>query len=601
MTLTLPKVNLNKYRLFTIFALFWVGLDCLGLILAMAGFFHVSILAAYVIFGLVIFSFLLARNRTKISIDKNILILTLLSLLAILIFSAYSVPTIFSGRDQGSLSEAAIQLSKNRDLTFSFPAEKEFFKIYGQGPALNFPGFNYTATGELTTQFPLGYIAWLAIFYSFFGLSGFAIANGISFMLFIVSFYLIARTFLRPSRAALAWILIMTSFVFSWFFKFTLSENLALMLLWFGIFSFLQFRKNQERFYLLSSLFAFIILTFTRIEAFAFLFVILIILFWKNKNWKQLLLSTIGKKFLLVPIALSLLYLANQLMHTQSLYVLLKNIFHPLIALGTSLNDHAAPGATSFWETPAYVIKILFSYSILSLILFGLVGCIRLWKEKKYELLLLFLIVLPSFIYLIYPSISADHPWMLRRFVFSVIPVSIIYGVWFLDRFFNKKIYFYALSALMILSNLSISLPYLTVSPNKNLLPQIKELSQDFKDSDLILIDRNATGDNWSMMTGPLVSQFGLQAVYFFNPEDLAKIDREKFSAIYLIIPDTEIEYYQKNRLLEKMQIVKDYKIENEALKVAIGKKRDLYSAPFELPQNTKTVTYGKIYLLTGK
>jgi hypothetical protein len=137
------------------------------------------------------------------------------------------------------------------------------------------------------------------------------------------------------------------------------------------------------------------------------------------------------------------------------------------------------------------------------------------------------------------------------------------------------------------------------VSPNKNLLPQIEELSQNFKSSDLILIDRNATGDNWSMMTGSLSHQFGLQAVYFFNSEDLAKIDREKFSAIYFIIPDTEIESYQKSGLFEKMQIVKDYKIENETLKVAIGKKRELYSAPFELPQNTKTITYGKIYMLT--
>lgn len=601
MKIHLPEINLNKYQLFTIFALFWIGLDCLGLILAMAGFFHVSILAAYAILSFIIFSFILVRNSTKISIDKNIIIISLLSLLAVFIFSFYSVPTIFSGRDQGSLSEAAIQLSKNHDLTFSFPAEKEFFKIYGAGPALNFPGFNYTATGELATQFPLGYIAWLAIFYSFFGLSGFAVANGVSFMLFVVSFYLVAKKYLRPSGAVLAWILVMTSFVFSWFLKFTLSENLALMLLWFGIFSFLQFLKNKERFFLLSSLFAFIILTFTRVEAFAFLLIILIILFAKNKDWKKMIFTTIGKKFLLVPVALFLLYLANQVMNTQSFYVLLKNILHPLIALGTSLNDHGAPGATSFWETPAYVLKVLFSYSILSLVLFGLVGCIRLWKEKKYELLLPFLIVLPSFVYIIYPSISADHPWMLRRFVFSVIPVSIIYGVWFLDRFFKKRIYFYILSFLLIFSNLSISLPYLAVLPNKNLLPQIQELSQNFKNSDLVLVDRNATGDNWSMMTGPLNHQFGLQAVYFFNPEDLAKIDLSKFSAVYFIIPDTEIELYQKSGIFGKMEIVKDYRIENETLKVAIGKKRDLYSAPFELPQNTKTVTYGKVYLLNQK
>lgn len=590
--------NLNKHQLFSIFGIFLVGLNCLGLILAMLGLFYSPILASYLILGIFFLSFLLFRSFKKISLSREFLIVATSSLLAVMIFSFLTTPTIFSGRDQGSLSEAAIRLSENHDLTFSFPAEKEFFKIYGPGPALNFPGFNYTATGELTTQFPLGYISWLAVFYSFFGLSGLIVANGISFVIFILSFYLIAKNYLRPSGTILAWLLVLTSFVFSWFFKFTLSENLALMLLWFGIFSFVMFRINQERLYLLTSLSSFILLTFVRIEAFAFLFIMILILLFRNKDRKRLILGQIGKKFLLFPIALFILYLVHLFISTGSIFSMLKNILHPLISLGDSLNDLSAPGSTSFFETPIYVLRILFTYSLLNFILFGILGVVRIIREKKYEMLIPFLIILPSFIYLIYPSISADHPWMLRRFVFSIIPLSIILTVWFLEGFFRKKIYFKIIIALLFLSNLTIFFQYLPATPDKNLLPQIEGISQNFKSTDLILVDRNATGDNWSMMTGPLNFQFGLQAVYFFNPSDLDKIDREKFSAIYLIVPDSELPLYEEWGLLEKMVPLKDYRIENEGLEIAIGKKRDLYADPIKLPQNIEIVTYGKIYSL---
>jgi hypothetical protein len=133
---------------------------------------------------------------------------------------------------------------------------------------------------------------------------------------------------------------------------------------------------------------------------------------------------------------------------------------------------------------------------------------------------------------------------------------------------------------------LLIFIPYLTFSPHKNLLAQTEKISQNFADTDLVLIDRLATGDGWSMMTGPMSFLFGKQTAYFFNLNDLARIDLKRFSNVYFIIPDASQDFY--NPLASKLVPVKDYTIENEIL-VSVGNN---------LPIPQKLETFGKIYLL---
>ncbi len=592
------KTNLDSHQLFTIFALFWVGLCWLGLILSLLDIFYATFFVAYLFFGFAVFIYILNFNQTKIEIKPHLFWLFLISLLAVFVFSYYTTPTIFSGRDQGSLSEAAIQLAQNHRLTFSFDGQKEFFHIYGPGQALNFPGFIYTPGGELTTQFPFGYITWLAVFYAMFGLHGFVVANSITFVIFLFSFYLVTRFYLRPASSMVAVLLVLTSFAFSWFFKFTLSENLGAMLTWFGIYAFVMFAQKKKRFYLLASLFSFTMLVFARIEAIGFLTIIILILLIKYKDWKYLVFVVIVKKILLLLGGFLLLYFFNLAFDTQSYLFMLKSILHPFLSLGSGLKDYSTSSSITFFSTATYTLKILFAYGLINFILFSLVGVVYLWRHKKFNILLPFLIVLPSFIYIIYPSISSDHPWMLRRFVFSVLPVSIFYTVWFFDWFFKKRMYFYLFSAVLLVTNLLVFLPYLTISPNKNLLAEVQKISSNFKSSDLILVDRDATGDGWSMMTDPMHSQFGLQAVYFFNPKDLDKINKKKFTGIYFIIPDNKIEFYQKADLFKRLAPIKDYSFSLKSLDVLLANKETLYASSIRLPEEKEIIVTGKIYQL---
>jgi hypothetical protein len=146
--------------------------------------------------------------------------------------------------------------------------------------------------------------------------------------------------------------------------------------------------------------------------------------------------------------------------------------------------------------------------------------------------------------------------------------------------------------------NLIVFIPYISRADNENLLSETQSLSHNFTNADLVLVDRDASGSGWSMVTGPMSFLYGKQAVYFFNPSDLAKIDTKKFSSVYLIVPDTNFDYYVGSGMLSKFSLVKDYKIETSSLDIKTGKKNDIYSQPVEFPQEQKTIVYGKIFKL---
>ncbi|KKP79657.1 MAG: hypothetical protein A2271_03210 [Candidatus Moranbacteria bacterium RIFOXYA12_FULL_35_19] len=580
------KISLSKKELFSVFILLILGLLWLSLILALLGIFYSAILWVYIFSASLFLIYLIWKNFRQIKIAKNEIFFLALTLTLIAVFSFFSSPTIFSGRDQGSLSESAVQLTKNHKLQFSFPAEEEFFRLYGPGQALNFPGFSYTQTGQLITHFPLGYIVWLALFFSFFGLSGMIIANGFSFFIFSCAFYLLAKRFLSPFSAFLAWLLSATVFTSFWFFKFTLSENLALALVWLGIYFFILFWDNPKKSSFAIFLLTFGFLIFTRIEGLAF-FAVTLILFFLNFKHHISFKKVLDKKIILLFFVIIAFYILNVFIDRQFFLSIAKAITKPFLV---SSNNSFLPSNpfVSLWQ----IIKIFHFYGLLIFFFFGLAGFVSSLQEKKIRLLIPFLIILPAFLYIIYPNISSDHPWMLRRFMFAIIPASILYSVIFLEKIFRKKIILGAFLFSLLIANSVMLFFYLSIVPNQNLLAQIEKISHNFKKTDLILVDQKATGDNWTMMSGPMSFLYDLQAVYFFNPSDIDKIDRAKFSAVYFIIPNDNLDFYSQNDLLSKLTPVENYFIENKTLSVLNSKEK------MQPPSIEAKLVFGKIYLL---
>jgi hypothetical protein len=568
--------------LFPLFGLFWIGLGFLALILAFSGFFYAWIIAGYIFLGVIFLLPVLIKNIINFNFQLDYLAVILISFLAIILFSHFSVPTVFTGRDQGSLSNAAIMLSQNHKLAYDFPAEKEFFKIYGKGTALNFPGFNYNSEGSLVPHFPFGYISWLAAFYLFFGLGGFAVANGFSFFLFAISFYTLARNYMEKFPALAAFSLMITSFIFSWFFKFTLSENLALGLVWFGLAQFVFFLKENKKIYALSFLLSFGLLVFARIEALAFLAIAIVILFFKHKKIKNLSVS-LGKNVIFAAVILLIIFIFSLKINAPFYTNLAKGFLNSFFVSGIKSDS-------AFFSELIYLWKLFFAYALAPYIIIGILGFFYLWKKKMYSAIFPCLIIFPAFIYLANPSISSDHPWMLRRYVFAVIPFGILYTVIFLDKFLKKRPCFHIFFLLMLISNLALFIPYITVRENENLLRQTQKISVNFEKNDLVLVDREASGSGWSMLAGPLNLLYEKQAVYFFNPEDLEKIDLSSFSKVYFIIPDKNMTLYEESNLKDRLVFVEDYFIENSLLSA------EKYS-PL-LPIYQKNYIYGKIYSL---
>ncbi len=633
--------NFNEYKLFSALGIFILGLEFLAIILSLFGLFYWPILVVYLIVGMVflctchserssdviigtesknlrsVISSLTINHKTcdhikqilrlrpstdfaqddKKGTNKNsnflqLFFISLISLLFIIFLSFSTEPTVFSGRDQGSFSEAAVRLSQNHQLEFETAASQEFFKIYSPGTALNFPGFNYTSDGKLITHFSIGYIAWLAVFYSLFGLSGLAIANGVLFFLFLVSFFLLAKLHSNAKTAFFAFALVISSFVFSWFFKFSLSENLALAFIWFGILEFSLFLKYKDQLFFFPALGAFLILTFTRIEAWALLAMLIVILFSSSRRSPDSnrdeggLKNIINKKLFWLLGIFSVTLLINLKVNSQFYLSSLKGLIH-------SFSEENTASAIS---TLPYLLKIFYYYNILPFLLIGALGIFYFIWKKRYDILVPFFIVLPIFIYLVHPGISLDHPWMLRRFSFAIIPLGIFYTALIIDRLFSKKIYFFSLAFILIIAgNLFFSMPYWNFSENKNLLAQTKSLSENFGNNDLVLVDRLASGDGWSMIAGPLNFLYGKQAVYFFNPDDLNKIDLKKFDNVYFIIPEQSLPLYEKFGLLEKLIPQKDYILRRSYLDTTeLEKSAGIFSS---LPLKSESETKGKIYV----
>lgn len=590
-----PKKSDN---LVILFGLCFIVFGWLALTLTLGNIFFPWALAcgAFTLFSLALFVGIKLLSRS--SIDFRIAFF--LSLCIAFLIGLYTVPTLFSGRDQGSISEAAYRLTQNGQLTFSTDASRAFFALHEKGTALNFPGFAYTETGELITQFPLAYTSWLASFVSLFGMSGFALANSILFFLSLLILYALLRIFVHPFYAFSGLILMIGSFLPLWFARVTLSENLALFLFLFLTFSLILFLREGKFISYVGVLFAGGLFAFTRIEGFAFLFFTLAILFcskyarhiWITYPWKSILLP--GLFFAII--------LWRDLIVNLPYY---RIIGKALVKFLRQFTDGHIVNTLAPVSAPVVLESVFFWYGLLILFLLGLFSLILLIKKRYFLILLPTLIAFPTFIYLIDPNISSDHPWMLRRYLFSVFPTllfSAIVGLALLfakkeqfplERPHGKRLFFVSI---ILIGLFTLQYPAwshsLFFAENRGLLEQTMTFSQQFSGTDLVLIDRGVTGDGFSMITGPAQYLSGKNMVYFFNPYDLTLLDTTLFSHIYLLTPDDTLSRY-RDVFGERMTFLHPVIFSTEKFQSNISKNS---FSSFGLPEKSLIETHNSLF-----
>jgi hypothetical protein len=506
---------------------------------------------------------------------------------------------------------------------------ENFFDIYGESKALNFPGFQYNSEENIESQFLPGYPSWLAIFYQLFGLNGLKFANLIPFMTLILSFYLIiTKTLLliknvEPKECVLncknknCWTRLDQAEQFGWlgavflitfmplviFYKFTLSEIYFASLTWFSTYLIIRYLENKlfRKFKLIFiPLFS---MLFIRIEAVAIIFAFLLIMIGKDFNHlKQArfqLFFVFSGIILLSIVWLEPNFFINAVKGISEISGLNANAIpesHETTLLGKLLPDD--------WKN-FYSLKIWFNYNLAPFFLMTGTFLIFFFKsvfknkkfgDKKAQAIIPFLLLSPTFIYLVDANISLDHPWMLRRWIFTIVPIIFFYSTFFLFYLRQKnKVFFRLITTFIIIGNLALfTVPsqeangqwnnFLTFSQNKNLLTQTQELAKLFGKDDLILISQKTSGSGWSLISEPMRNIFNRQAVYFFNAKDYAELDHDDFKDIYLITSEPEKFLYEnipKEKIAEKV-------IKN----MIINPSRN----PSQKPQMSETQTKINIY-----
>jgi hypothetical protein len=458
---------------------------------------------------------------------------------------ADTTPSIFSGRDQGAIAEAAIELSRQGHFIFSSPSTETFSAIYGPGKALNFPGFFFTDNGSLQSQFPGSYTAWVGIFYSLFGLSGLILGNGTLLILSLLTLFMVVRNFANESAASGALLMAATSFVPTWFAKFTLTENLGLFLFLFLSLSVILFLRAPQRIYFFSSIITATLLAVTRVEGLPILAIVGLFLFAskpaKSFEFSQTVITQLAT-FIGVAIVLILDFLGNIPRYTT----LAKAVLHTISdSTATPINGLATSGPNigatiAFW-------KLFLPYGLLLPILLGLAGIVILLIKKNRLAIVPAILALPTFLYLLDPNISSDHPWMLRRLMFSIWPALLITFSVALSSLFSTKAAFgkkvvLAIMTLVVVAGIAPTLSVFRFSENQKLLDETRRLAEAIGPQDLLLIDRDATGDPYALPSGPLRFLFDKNAVYAFNPDDFAKIPKDRYHHIYLLVPNNAVE-----------------------------------------------------------
>ncbi|MDA3815555.1 MAG: hypothetical protein PF549_04270 [Patescibacteria group bacterium] len=582
-----------RLNIFEIFSLTWISIAIFSLIIAVLGIFNIWLIFIGLIITIAVFAVLIKKGLVIIDKMSKFSIGMFIFIAVFGIFlSIFTTPTIFEGRDEGTYSSSAILISQEGGLVYENELVDELFDIYGPGKALNFPGFYYTQEGQLKSQFLPGYPSWISIFYSAGGIKGIKFANLFPFITFIFSILLILKLLLRKKGlqeniikkaqfAALA--MLVTSFPLVIFYKFTLSEIYFGALAWFSLYLILKYLENKSFKNYVVIFIPLVLMLFIRIEAMAIIFFFVLIMILKDANHLQ-------KPRYQIPLIITGISFVIAIYFEPNFFInSIKNIMPFDISPDGFIEKGDSSIKTLFpddWSN-FYLARIFFIYNLITLFAMAFIVIIKSISKFSFSatdrvkkdiskinsfVLIPFTFFFPTFIYLLDANISLDHPWMLRRFAFSIIPIAILYSAIFLIEVSKKNKTLVRILAIAIVAiNLSLLLPnitaieknFLTFSQNKKLLSQTEELAKNFSPDDLILVSQKSSGSGWSLISSAMRNVFGLKAIYFFNPDDIEKINLEKFNNIYLVTSDEEYEIYKE---LDLQKIVQSYKIKNSII-----------------------------------
>lgn len=428
--------------------------------------------------------------------------------------------TISGARDDGYYSMNAVYLAKTGSI---FLTEDRYHP----------PGVTFLGDNQYNLNFLPSYYSYLAIFYAYFGFAGMLVCgNLIPFWLSSCLLYFISKQLAGKMAGIFTTVLFATSYVTLWFSRRTNNENLALFLVLLVTALLLSFLKTKKLSYYLFSTIPLTLLILTRPEAIILVSSYLLAsLFLFGMNFIKKTRIKMNPISLVAVLSVCLIFSSLAIYSTIQYQNLTKDKYvrssisslqrEVLDVLGRTkgivLKGIKEAGVESeaikprpvytditTFMTP-YALDSLSRYFILQVLFIAIISLA--WLRLDMIIILLFLS--PYFISLIYPSITADHPWMMRRYWIAVIPAAYILFNLFL--FTSKKIskkWRFLIVITVVIINLILSSPIISLAEQRGFLKQLRPVAE-LADQDTLIV---LTGDirGWN---APLYYYYGVNNI----------------------------------------------------------------------------------------
>lgn len=433
------------------------------------------------ILSIVFFSLIKRNIKLLPHLNIGVLAVVLLVSLIIVLFPHDSL----GGRDEGTYSGLAIILAKYHSVAVP-PYLLKTPLAYG----------SLDQTISLTTP---TYVVWLATQKVFFGIEWMLRSNVVLVGLGLCSLFLVSSLITKRSLAFATVLLFSTCMPFLWFSRETMTENLALFLLWFLILSFFLFIKTKQMYFLMGLFLSSWLFAFARNEGLFIQIPVLIVLittlFFRKVTSKKNILF------------ISIIYVC-----LISMSFLVTNRFTPLskntnitVTLAQLIQKTSSDNYLRLGERmPAFTFQ-MFSKQNLSLAIYSFILVMILIVSRRKDVakdkilyICLLWIISVEFLKLINPSATPEQPWMYRRYLYALLPLGYLSLSILLNKFARQKLLIVIFCAFLV-TNIVLSSRIITLKNNWSISGKIEELARDISAKDFIIIDGYVLGNYYPL------------------------------------------------------------------------------------------------------
>lgn len=464
------------------------------MILMWLGQFEITYVSISIFISLIISGLFSIFLRKDINIIPRISIWVVVIISLVCLIGLLFPHETFGGRDEGQYPGYAVMLAKNGNLQIP---------DYLRTTIGDYMGFN-TQT-RISYETPV-YIVWLGIQSLLFGTQWMLRSNVVLVGLGLGFLFLTSSFITKKSLSLITILLFTTCLPFLWFFRETMTENMAFFLLWTSIVFLFTMIRTGRSLYLIGLILGMWLFSLTRLEGvliqlttlLVILFMVVIKVISLKKVWLMILvyLLVIGSS-----IFISNPFNQNSLFRKVAVHVysLIQHTISPTVGIQQFNFDNiinttiVASSIILKDRIPHFVVQMLTKYNLALILLSIFLIMPSLFTNRKkinknIYLIGLIIIISPEFYKFIDPSVTMEQPWMYRRYIYALLPMGYLCFTMYFKKIVNIKL-FLLLCFFLLTVNIILSAKIITLKNNWDITSKVENITSDISPkSDFVII-----------------------------------------------------------------------------------------------------------------